>query len=184
MLARIGVMRALNRHVELIHRAKIILRVANGSLWSARRSPGSQSASAASNRNSCSAAKDLELQQRKRPIYGGLCSRTSRSRLRVESRVTLTTEPAGPAVLTVERQITNSTNDDISKKALALTEQNMKSAFEYGRKLLHAKDIQEVLQIQGEFFKGQLAAAQEQMKQMGTGAVSAVKDLEQDLNKS
>src|ERR1700674_314623 len=26
----------------------------------------------ASNRNSCSAAKDLELQQRKRPIYGGL----------------------------------------------------------------------------------------------------------------
>jgi hypothetical protein len=33
------------------------------------------------NRNSCSAAKDLELQQRKRPIYGGLCSRTSRSRL-------------------------------------------------------------------------------------------------------
>ena len=35
----------------------------------------------ASNRNSCSAAKDLELQQRKRPIYGGLCSRTSRSKL-------------------------------------------------------------------------------------------------------
>ena len=70
-------------------------------------------------------------------------------------------------------------NDDISKKALALTEQNMKSAFEYARKLLHANDIQEVLQIQGEFFKGQLAAAQEQMKQMGTGAVSAVKDLEQ-----
>jgi hypothetical protein len=65
-----------------------------------------------------------------------------------------------------------------------LTEQNMKSAFEYARMLLHANDIQEVLQIQGEFFKGQLAAAQEQMKQMGTGAVSAVKDLEQDLNKS
>jgi phasin len=72
---------------------------------------------------------------------------------------------------------------DISKKTLALTEQNMKSAFEYARKLLHAKDIQEVLQIQGDFFHSQLAAAQEQMKQMGTGAVSAAKDLEQDINK-
>jgi phasin len=73
---------------------------------------------------------------------------------------------------------------DISKKTLALTEQNMKSAFEYARKLLHAKDIQEVLQIQGDFFKSQLAAAQEQMKQMGTGAVSAAKELDQDINKS
>jgi phasin len=72
---------------------------------------------------------------------------------------------------------------EISKKTLALTEQNMKSAFEYARKLLHAKDIQEVLQIQGDFFHSQLAAAQEQMKQMGTGAVSAAKDLEQDINK-
>jgi hypothetical protein len=51
----------------------------------------------------------------------------------------------------------------------------MKSAFEYARKLLHAKGIQEVLQIQGDFFNSQLAAAQEQMKQMGTGAVSAAK---------
>jgi phasin len=73
---------------------------------------------------------------------------------------------------------------DISKKTLALTEQNMKSAFDYARKLLHAKDIQEVLRIQSDFFNSQLAAAQEQMKQMGTGAVSAAKALEQDINKS
>jgi hypothetical protein len=73
---------------------------------------------------------------------------------------------------------------DISKKTLALTEQNRKSAFDYARKLLHAKDIQEILQIQGNFFKSQLAAAQAQMKPMGTGAVSPAKDLEQDFNKS
>jgi hypothetical protein len=46
------------------------------------------------------------------------------------------------------------------------------------------KDIQEVLQIQSDFFKSQLAAAQEQMKQMGTEAASAAKELEQDIKKS
>jgi phasin len=73
---------------------------------------------------------------------------------------------------------------DISKKTLALTERNMKVAFEYARKLLHAKDMQEIMQIQGDFFKNQLAAAEEQMKQMGSGAVSAAKDVAQDVNKS
>jgi phasin len=66
---------------------------------------------------------------------------------------------------------------DISKKTLALTEQNMKAAFEYARKLLHAKDMQEVMQIQGDFFKSQFAAVEEQMKQMGKEAVSAAKDV-------
>src|ERR1019366_8636102 len=59
---------------------------------------------------------------------------------------------------------------DISRKTLALTEQNMKAAFEHARKLIYAKDMHEVMQIQSDFFKSQLAAAQEQIKQMGTGA--------------
>jgi phasin len=73
---------------------------------------------------------------------------------------------------------------EISKKTLALTEQNMKAAFEYARKLLHARDIEEVLRIQGDFFKSQFAAAQDQVKQMGAGALAAAKDVEQDINKS
>ena len=74
--------------------------------------------------------------------------------------------------------------NEISKKTLALTEQNMKAAFEYAHKLLHAKDMQEVMEIQGDFFKCQFAAAEEQMKQMGKEAVSAAKDVAQDSNKS
>jgi phasin len=73
---------------------------------------------------------------------------------------------------------------DMSTKTLALTERNLKAAFEYARKLLHAKDMQEIMQIQGDFFKNQLAAAEEQMKQMGSRAVSAAKDVAQDVNKS
>jgi phasin len=45
---------------------------------------------------------------------------------------------------------------EMSKKTLALTEQNMKVVFDYARKLLHAKDMQEVMQIQGQFFKSLL----------------------------
>ena len=73
---------------------------------------------------------------------------------------------------------------DMSKKTLALTERNMKATFDYARKLLHAKDLQEFMQIQGDYFKGQLAAAQEQMQQMGAGAASAAKDVVQDDTKS
>ncbi len=54
----------------------------------------------------------------------------------------------------------------------------------YARKLLHAKDMQEVMQIQGDFFKSQIAAAEEQMKQMGKEAVSAAKEVAQDSSKS
>ena len=45
---------------------------------------------------------------------------------------------------------------EMSKKTLALTERNMKVVFDYARKLLHAKDMQEVMQIQGQFFKSLL----------------------------
>ena len=74
--------------------------------------------------------------------------------------------------------------NEMSKKTLAHTEQNMKAAFEYARKLAHAKDIQEVMQIQSEFFKSQFAAAGEQMKQMGADAVSASKSAARDFDKS
>ena len=40
---------------------------------------------------------------------------------------------------------------EISKQALSFTEQNMKAAFEHARKLVHATDLQQAMQIQSEF---------------------------------
>jgi phasin len=65
---------------------------------------------------------------------------------------------------------------EISKKTLTITEQNMKTSFDHARKLIHAKDVQEVMQIQAEFLKNQFAAAGEQMKELTTGVISAAKD--------
>ena len=66
---------------------------------------------------------------------------------------------------------------EISKKALSITEQNMKSAFEHARRLLYAKDIQEAVQIQTEYLKAQYAAATEQLKEIGSSVRSSAEDV-------
>jgi len=52
---------------------------------------------------------------------------------------------------------------EVSKKALSIAEQNMRSAFDHARKLARAADFQEVMQIQSEFLKSQMTRAGEQM---------------------
>jgi phasin len=72
---------------------------------------------------------------------------------------------------------------EISKKALSLTEQNMRSAFDHARKLAQATDLQEAMQIQSEFLKSQITNAGEQMKQIAEGTMSAAKDVTERKSK-
>jgi phasin len=72
---------------------------------------------------------------------------------------------------------------EISKKALSLTEQNMRSAFDHARKLAQATDLQEAMQIQSEFLKSQITNAGEQMKQIADGAMSAAKNVTEGKSK-
>src|SRR3954466_6849401 len=65
---------------------------------------------------------------------------------------------------------------DISKQALTLTEQNMKTAFEHARKLVHATELQEAMRIQSEFLKSQFTNAGDHMRQITGAAMSAAKD--------
>jgi phasin len=55
---------------------------------------------------------------------------------------------------------------EVSKQALAFTEQNMKAAFEHARRLVHATDLQEAMRIQSEFLKSQFTNAGEHMRQI------------------
>jgi phasin len=61
---------------------------------------------------------------------------------------------------------------EISKQALSFTEQNMKAAFEHARKLVHATDLQQAMQIQSEFLRSQFTNAGEHMRHI-TGEVMA-----------
>jgi phasin len=65
---------------------------------------------------------------------------------------------------------------EISRHALSFTEQNMKAAFDHARKLVHATDLQEAMQIQSEFLKSQFTNAGEHMRQITGEALSAARD--------
>ncbi|MBR1120075.1 phasin [Bradyrhizobium lablabi] len=65
---------------------------------------------------------------------------------------------------------------EISKQALAFTEQNMKAAFEHARKLVQATDLQEAMRIQSEFLRSQFTNAGEHMRTITGNAMSAAKD--------
>ena len=65
---------------------------------------------------------------------------------------------------------------DISKQALSFTEQNMKASFEHARRLVHATDLQQAMQIQSEFLRSQFTNAGEHMRQITGGVMSAAKD--------
>jgi phasin len=65
---------------------------------------------------------------------------------------------------------------EISKQALSFTEQNMKAAFEHARKLVHATDLQQALQIQSEFLRTQFTNAGEHMRHITGEAMTAARD--------
>src|SRR5829696_8702680 len=53
---------------------------------------------------------------------------------------------------------------EFSRKAITQAEANVNAAFEHAQKLVRAKDAQEMMQLQQEFLKQQLAQVQTQMK--------------------
>ncbi|HLI99868.1 MAG TPA: phasin [Bradyrhizobium sp.] len=65
---------------------------------------------------------------------------------------------------------------EISKQALSFTEQNMKAAFEHARKLVHATDLQQALQIQSEFLRSQFTNAGEHMRQISGEVMTAARE--------
>ena len=73
---------------------------------------------------------------------------------------------------------------DVAKQVLAITEANLKSSFEYARKLMQAKDISEVMQLQSDFLRNQFGVATEQFKKMTGGATSAAEDVSKDKPES
>jgi phasin len=67
--------------------------------------------------------------------------------------------------------------NDVAQQALAITEKNLKASFEHARKLMNAKDVNEVMQLQTEFLRNQFGVATEQTKQMSGGIASAGGDV-------
>ncbi|MGO9768637.1 MAG: phasin [Roseiarcus sp.] len=63
---------------------------------------------------------------------------------------------------------------ELNAKAIGFADANVKAAFDLADKLVQAKDAQEAVSLQTEYLKTQLAALQEQAKEMGAAMMSAV----------
>ena len=79
---------------------------------------------------------------------------------------------AQQAVEAVEGQATvaQAGTKNVGKKAMTFAEQNVATSFEFAQKLVRAKDVQEVLRLQGEFVQAQMQALSEQAKELSETA--------------
>ena len=69
---------------------------------------------------------------------------------------------------------TQSSVKDVSAKALSFTEAHINAAFDHAQKLIQAKDPQELLALQTEYVKTQLASMQEHAKELGAALLKTV----------
>jgi phasin len=70
---------------------------------------------------------------------------------------------------------------DISKKALTFAERNVLSAFELAQKIIHTKDIQELVRMQTDFLQSQMQALGEQVKDLSGTVSKAATDSKKTL---
>jgi phasin len=63
---------------------------------------------------------------------------------------------------------------DMAQKTLSAVEQNLRASLDYAQRLVRAKDLQEITQIQSEFARTQTEAMQAQMKEYGSVMQSAM----------
>ena len=59
---------------------------------------------------------------------------------------------------------------ELGTKAMGFAEANVKAAFDLAQKLVHARDMQEVLALQSEYLRAQMAAIQDQARELGAVA--------------
>ncbi|HEV7981968.1 MAG TPA: phasin family protein [Xanthobacteraceae bacterium] len=59
---------------------------------------------------------------------------------------------------------------DVSEKAMSYAERNVANAFAFADRLVHAKDIQQVIALQTEFIQAQMKELAEQAKELGGAA--------------
>jgi phasin len=56
---------------------------------------------------------------------------------------------------------------DVRAKAMDFAEQNIASSFDFAQKLLRAKDMKEMLELQGSYVKAQMQVLAEQARELG-----------------
>jgi phasin len=61
-------------------------------------------------------------------------------------------------------------SEDLRQRAMTFAEQNVASSFDFAHRLVHARDLPELIQVQGEFMKAQMQVLAEQARELGETA--------------
>ena len=87
-------------------------------------------------------------------------------------------QAAQDAVSTFEGRVqaTQTGAKDVSRKAMSYAEQNVAIAFDFAQKLVHARDVQDLIRLQTEYVQAQIHALSEQAKDLGETATKAAMD--------
>jgi phasin len=62
---------------------------------------------------------------------------------------------------------------DMRRKAMGFAETNVATSFDFARKLMRAKDVEEITRLQTEFVQGQMQALARQAQELGQSATRA-----------
>ena len=63
---------------------------------------------------------------------------------------------------------------DVSEKAMSYAERNVASTLAFADRLVHAKDVQQVILLQSEFIQAQMKELAEQARELGETAMKSV----------
>jgi phasin len=65
---------------------------------------------------------------------------------------------------------------DVGGKAMEFAERNITSSFDFAQKLVRAKDVQEMLELQASYIRTQMEVLAEQAKELGQSTGKMAKD--------
>ncbi len=64
---------------------------------------------------------------------------------------------------------------DAGEKIMGFAERNVATSFEFAQRLVRAKDLDEMMRLQGEFVRSQMESLSEQAKELGEGVTEAAR---------
>ena len=64
---------------------------------------------------------------------------------------------------------------EVTEKALGFAQQNIATSFELAQQLMQAKDVQEVMKLQGDYIRRQMEVLSTQAKELGESAGKAAR---------
>jgi len=67
-------------------------------------------------------------------------------------------------------------SEDLRQRALTFAERNVESSFDFAHRLVHAKDWQELIQVQSDYVKTQMQVFAEQARELGETASQAARN--------